>query len=96
MMESAKCRRSDVSRQLRDTALALFADDKGILAMDESIAVCNARFAILAVSQVAEAGRDWRVLIVATPKLCEAIRGVEAITACRTPDERLQARQDNR
>ena len=66
----------DLSRQLRDTALALLTDDKGILAMDESTATCNARFAKLGIPQTAEARRDWRELIVTTPKLREAISGV--------------------
>ena len=66
----------DLSRPLRDTALALLADDKGILAMDESTGTCNARFAKLGIPQTAEARRDWRELIVTTPKLREAISGL--------------------
>ena len=76
MKASAEDHEFDLSQQLRDTALALLVDDKGILAMDESIATCNARFAKLGISQTAEARRDWRELILTTPKLRDAISGV--------------------
>lgn len=76
MIASAKYQPPGVARQLWDTALALLDDDKGILAMDESVATCNARFAKLEIPQTADARRDWRELIVTTPKLREAISGV--------------------
>ena len=76
MKASAEDHEFDLSQQLRDTALALLVDDKGILAMDESVATCNARFAKLGIPQTAEARRDWRELIVTTPKLRDAISGV--------------------
>jgi fructose-bisphosphate aldolase class I len=57
------------------TALALVADDKGLLAMDESTPTCNARFAKLGIPQTVEARRDYRELIVTTPGLGESISG---------------------
>ena len=57
------------TRQLMETARALVADDKGLLAMDESNATCNQRFAKLGIPQTAEMRRVWRDLIVTTPGL---------------------------
>lgn len=62
-------------RNLIDTALALVADDKGIIAMDESQPTCNKRFAALGIPQTEEARRDYRTLIVDTPGLGESISG---------------------
>jgi fructose-bisphosphate aldolase class I len=61
---------------LKDTARKLFADDKGLLAMDESNATCNKRFAKLDIPQTVEARRAYRELIVTTPGLGESIGGV--------------------
>ncbi|NCF85980.1 MAG: fructose-bisphosphate aldolase class I [Verrucomicrobiaceae bacterium] len=58
-----------------DTANALVADDKGILAMDESNPTCNKRFAALGIPQTEEARRAYRELIVTTPQLGECISG---------------------
>jgi len=58
------------------TAEALVADDKGLLAMDESNPTCHKRFAKLGIQQTVEARRDYRELIVTTPGLCECISGV--------------------
>jgi fructose-bisphosphate aldolase class I len=58
------------------TAKALVADDKGLLAMDESNPTCHKRFAKLGIQQTVEARRDYRELIVTTPGLCECISGV--------------------
>jgi fructose-bisphosphate aldolase, class I len=60
---------------LRDTVTALFADDKGLLAMDESNPTCNKRFASLGIPQTVEARRAYRELIVSTPRLGECIGG---------------------
>jgi hypothetical protein len=49
---------------LTDTAKAMVADDKGLLAMDESNPTCNKRFAKLGIPQTVEARRDYRELIV--------------------------------
>jgi fructose-bisphosphate aldolase, class I len=63
------------SRTLNETATALFADSKGLLAMDESNPTCNKRFASLGIPQTADARRAYRELIVTTPGLSECIGG---------------------
>jgi fructose-bisphosphate aldolase class I len=63
------------ARELIDTARALVADYKGLLAMDESIPTCNKRFAPLGIPQTVEARRAYRELIVTTPGLGECING---------------------
>ena len=60
---------------LIDTARALVADDKGLLAMDESTPTCNKRFAALGIPQTEEARRAYRELLVTTPGLGESISG---------------------
>ena len=60
---------------LIDTANKLVADDKGLLAMDESNPTCNKRFAKLNIPQTVEARRAYRELIVTTPGLGECISG---------------------
>ena len=62
-------------QSLIDTARALVAGDKGLLAMDESNPTCNKRFAALGIAQTEEARRAWRELIVSTPGLGESISG---------------------
>ncbi len=64
------------AQELIDTARALVADDKGLLAMDESNPTCNQRFASLGIAQTEEARHAWRELIVTTPRLGESISGV--------------------
>ena len=61
---------------LIDTAKALVADDKGVLAMDESHSTCIKRFAKLGISQTEEARRAYRELLITTPGLGESISGV--------------------
>jgi fructose-bisphosphate aldolase class I len=63
------------SQMLRDTARSLFADNKGLLAMDESNGTCNKRFAKLGIPQTVEARRAYREMIVTTPGLGESIGG---------------------
>ena len=63
-------------QNLTDTAKALVADDKGLLAMDESNPTCNKRFAKLDIPQTVEARRAYREMIVTTPGLGESISGV--------------------
>ena len=63
------------AQQLRDTATALVAGDKGLLAMDESNPTCNRRFAKLGIPQTAEVRRAYRDLIVSAPGLGESISG---------------------
>ena len=62
-------------QQLEETAKALVASDKGLLAMDESNPTCNKRFAQLGIPQTVEARRAYRELIVTTPRLGECIGG---------------------
>src|SRR6202142_4367851 len=64
------------TKELIDTAKKLVADDKGLLAMDESNPTCNKRFARLGIPQTEEARRAYRELIVTTPGLGECISGV--------------------
>jgi fructose-bisphosphate aldolase class I len=63
------------SQALRDTATAIFADNKGLLAMDESTPTCNKRFASLGIPQTEEARRAYREMIVTTAGLGEWIGG---------------------
>jgi fructose-bisphosphate aldolase class I len=58
-----------------ETAQALVAGDKGLLAMDESTPTCNRRFAALGIPQTDEARRAYRELIVTTPNLGRCISG---------------------
>jgi fructose-bisphosphate aldolase, class I len=61
--------------KLRETALALVADDKGLLAMDESTPTANKRFAAAGIPQNEEARRAYRDLIVSTGGLSECLNG---------------------
>ena len=63
------------AQELINTAIALVACDKGLLAMDESNPTCNKRFARLGIPQTVEARRSYRELIVTTPGLGEFISG---------------------
>src|SRR5471030_629452 len=63
------------AQELIDTARALVAGDKGLLAMDESNPTCNKRFAKLGIPQTEETRRAYRELIVTTPNLGECISG---------------------
>jgi len=60
---------------LTETANALVADSKGLLAMDESTPTCNKRFAALGIPQTEEMRRVYRAMIVTTPSLGENISG---------------------
>jgi fructose-bisphosphate aldolase class I len=63
------------AQAILETAQALVAGDKGLLAMDESVPTCNRRFAALGIPQTDEARRVYRELIVTTPKLGQCISG---------------------
>jgi fructose-bisphosphate aldolase class I len=63
------------SQLLKDIVKLLFADHKGLLAMDESNGTCNKRFEKLGIPQTVEARRASRELIVTTPGLGESIGG---------------------
>ncbi len=53
----------------------MVADDKGLLAMDESNPTCDRRFAKLGIPQTVEARRAYRELIVTAPGLGESVSG---------------------
>lgn len=63
------------TQRLVDTANALVAGDKGLLAMDESTPTCNRRFAALDIPQTEEMRRAYRDMIVTTPRLGECLSG---------------------
>ncbi|WP_068819608.1 class I fructose-bisphosphate aldolase [Phormidesmis priestleyi] len=63
-------------QKLIETAKMLVADNKGLLAIDESIPTCNKRFAKLGIPQTEEYRRAYRELIITTPSLGESISGV--------------------
>lgn len=60
---------------LKETISQLFANKKGLLAMDESTETCNKRFAAAGIAQTVEMRRKYRELIVTTPGLNESIGG---------------------
>ena len=64
------------ARDLIATANALLADDKGLLAMDESTPTCNRRFAALGIPQTEDVRRAYRELLITTPDLAHCISGV--------------------
>ncbi len=64
------------AQPLIDAARLLVADDKGLLAIDESTSTCNKRFASLSIPQTEETRRTYRELIITTPGLGEYISGV--------------------
>jgi fructose-bisphosphate aldolase class I len=64
------------AQALIDTARMLVANDKGLLAMDESNSTCNKRFAKLGIPQTVDTRRAYRELILTTPRLGESISGV--------------------
>ena len=64
-----------MTQALIDTARKMVADDKGLLAMDESNPTCNKRFAQWGIPQNEETRRAYRDMIVTTPGLGESISG---------------------
>jgi fructose-bisphosphate aldolase class I len=63
------------AQQLIEIARTLVSNDKGLLAMDESNATCDKRFAAAGIPQTLEARRAYRELIVTTPDLGASISG---------------------
>jgi len=63
------------TQALINTARALVAGDKGLLAMDESNATCNKRFAKLGIPQTEKYRKAYRELIVTTPNLSKCVSG---------------------
>ena len=64
------------TQKLIDTAKALVADHKGLLAMDESYPTCNKRFAKLGIPETAELRCAYREMIVTTTGMNKSISGV--------------------
>jgi fructose-bisphosphate aldolase class I len=64
------------TKDIIDNAKALVADNKGLLAMDESYSTCNKRFAKLGIPETAEFRRAYREMIVTTSGLNNSISGV--------------------
>ena len=62
-------------KQLKDTATQMLANDKGLLAMDESNPTANKRFAALGIPQTVEMRRAYRDMIVNAKGLGDAIGG---------------------
>lgn len=63
------------TQKLISTAKAMVADNKGLLAMDESNPTCNKRFAKLGIPETAEVRCDYREMIVTTAGLNKSISG---------------------
>ena len=64
------------AQEIITTAQAMVAEDKGLLAMDESNSTCNQRFGKVGIPPTEETRRSCRELIVTTPGLGEFISGV--------------------
>jgi fructose-bisphosphate aldolase class I len=63
------------TQKLIDTARAMVADNKGLLAMDESFPTCNKRFAKLGIPETAVMRCDYREMLVTTKGLNKSISG---------------------
>ncbi len=61
--------------RLVETANRLVAGGRGLLAMDESNATCNKRFAKAGIAQTVEQRRAWRDLLITAPGLGRCISG---------------------
>jgi fructose-bisphosphate aldolase, class I len=62
-------------QKLTQTARAMMAGDKGLLAMDESTPTANKRFAAAGIPQNEEFRRSYRDMIVTTPGLGDCLNG---------------------
>lgn len=60
---------------LEDIAQSLLADGKGLLAIDESTPTCGTRFADYGIDNSENNRRDYRALLLSTPKLGEYVSG---------------------
>ena len=69
-------RPSVIGGELCEIAARMVANDKGLLAIDESDATCNTRFAAHGIAQTGEMRRAYRELILTTPGLGSSISGV--------------------
>ena len=64
------------TQELINITQMMVASNKGLLAMDESNATCNKRFAALGIPQNEETRRAYREMILTTPRLSECVSGV--------------------
>jgi fructose-bisphosphate aldolase class I len=60
---------------LKETARAMVAEGKGILAIDESTSTCNKRFELLGIPQTVEMRQAYRELLITAPGLGQYISG---------------------
>ena len=74
---------------LAATARSIVANGKGLLAMDESTATCNLRFARIGIPQSLAMRQAYRELLVTAPRLAEYINGVILV------DETIRQAQSN-
>lgn len=63
------------ARKLNETAKAMVAGEKGLLAMDESTPTANKRFAAVGIRQNEETRRAYRDMIVTAPGLGDCLNG---------------------
>ncbi len=63
------------SKQLQDTAQAMVAPGKGILAMDESSPTCNKRFQKLGIPTTDQSRQAYRDLLLSAPNLSQYVSG---------------------
>jgi len=61
---------------LEDTARALVADGKGILAADETVPTVTKRLAALKIDSTSDSRRDYREMFLTTPGIADFISGV--------------------
>ena len=61
--------------ELRETALAMVAPGKGILAIDETVATCTKRFEELGIESTPESRCDYREMLVTTPGCGDYVSG---------------------
>jgi len=62
-------------QELKDTANAMAATGKGILAMDESDPTCNKRFKALGIATTPEKRREYRDMLLTKPGMSDFISG---------------------
>ena len=76
------------TQALINTAEAMVAEGKGLLAMDESTGTCNKRFASAGIPQTEENRQAYRDVLITTPGLNDCISGAilfdETMHQCRT------------
>ena len=66
---------------LAHVAWQMVAQDKRLLAIDESIGTGNRRFAALGIPETVYMRRAWRELIVTTPELCGSMEATLVMAA---------------